>query len=144
MTKLFFYLRTRYVCTSIKFGIFCIHKWQDGCCWRPPKRHYGICCCSLSITISCSISHRKFALVSCETNKYACVEQNAKHWKGKQHQRIFRSWIRLLCTWHLIECTVYLLATSRLSPTYTRELSGSPGPASLHTRLGKQTQIKQS
>ena len=132
-------------CTSMKLGIlFCMDKWLDGCCWRPPKRRYRICCCSLTVTISCSSFHGQHALVSCEPSEYACVEQNAKNiCKKKQQHRFLRACIELLCTWHRIECTVNLFATQRLSTTYTLELSGSPGPAQLHTRLGRRAQIDQ-
>ena len=48
---------------------------------------------------------RTVALVSCETNKYACVETTMQR---KKNNTMVRACIRLLCTWHLIECTVHL------------------------------------
>ena len=77
-----------------------------------------------------------------QTNTLALSRMQKK--SKKKHHRVFRACIRLLCTWHRIECTVYLFATQRLSPRYTLELSGSPGPASLHTRLSRRAQINQS
>ena len=46
--------------------------------------------------------------------------------KRKAAPSYFRAWIRLLCPWHLIECTVHLFATSRLS------LSNSAGARRQH------------
>ena len=66
---------------------------------------------AVSYDVMLHFSRTALALVSCEPNEYARVEQNSKKKKEKQHHRVLRACIRLLCTWERIECTVYLVAT---------------------------------
>ena len=48
--------------------------------------------------------------------------------------------LRLLCAWYRVG--IYgLFETYRLTHTHTPDLSTSPGPVSLHTRLGGRTHI---
>ena len=60
-----------------------------------------------------------------QTNTVA-LSRTQKKRKRKAAPSYFRAWIRLLCPWHLIECTVHLFATSRLS------LSNSAGARRQH------------
>ena len=147
MTKICLYnLRTRHVCTSSLLSS-AYSAYKNGrmvAAGGRPNVAIGSAVARCQLRYHALFFTESLPLFHAKQNKYACVEQNAKKWEETQHHRILWAWIRLLCTWHLIECTVHLLATSRLSPTYTLEVSGSPGTASLHTRLGKRAQIKQS
>ena len=72
---------------------------------------------------------------------YACTHALSRMQKSQKKGNIVDHAFRLLCTWCRVE--MYgVLETCRVTHTHTPpELSTTPGPASLHARLGRRIHV---
>ena len=105
--------------------------WQDGFLLLEATQTTlsNVMLLAVNYDIILHFSHGYFAFASCKTNKYECIEYRMQK-KVKSKATPWYLWAcrRPLCTWHLLECILYL----RLGDYHPLTLSNSAGARGQH------------